>query len=52
MTRSWLTFALGLVLLISPLRALWAHPGASAFTIFAVWAGLVVLGWGLSRGRR
>lgn len=52
MTRSWLTFALGLVLLLSPLRAVWARPGAAASTIFVVWAGLVLLGWSLARGRR
>ena len=52
MTRSWLTFGLGLLILISPLRALWTRPGAPAFGIFLVWAGLVALSWVLLRGRR
>lgn len=52
MTRSWLTFGFGALLLVSPLRALWVRPGASAWTVFLVWAALVWLGWGLARGRR
>ena len=52
MTRSWLTFGLGVLLLLSPLRALWARPGAPVWTIFLVWGALVALSWGLTRGRR
>ena len=52
MTRSWLTFAFALLLLLSPLRLLWAHPGASPWALTGVWAVLVVAGVFLARRAR
>jgi len=51
-TRSWLTFGFGVLLLVSPLRHLWARPGAHALSIFAIWLLLVVAGAWLTRERR
>lgn len=52
MTRSWLAFGMGVLLLLSPLRLLWARPGAEVSSVFAVWVFLVVAGVLVSRGRR
>lgn len=52
MTRSWLIFGLGVLLLVSPLRALWTRPGAPALGVFVLWAGLVALGWAVTRRQR
>lgn len=52
MARSWLTFGFGVLVLASPLRLLWARPGAWAGAVFVAWAGLVVAGLWLSRERR
>lgn len=52
MTRSWLAFGLGVLLLLSPLRLLWARPGAEVSSVFVVWAVLVFAGVLVGRGRR
>jgi hypothetical protein len=52
MTRAWLTFGFGVLLLASPLRLLWARPGAPAWSVFITWAVLVLAGVWLARERR
>ena len=49
MTRSWLLFAVALVLLITPLRLIWSRPGAPVWAIFGIWSLLVLLGAWQSR---
>lgn len=49
MSRSWLVFLVGLLALISPLRFLWAHPGASAWGVYAVAGAVALLGIWSSR---
>lgn len=51
MTRSWLAFGVGVVVLLSPLRLVWARTGAPAWSIFVVWGLLVAVGWATTRGR-
>ncbi len=51
MTRSWLGFGLALLLLVSPLRRLWAEVDYGPWSLFVVFALLVgVAGW-VSRGQ-
>lgn len=46
MTRSWLGFALALLVLVSPLRRLWAQPQYGPWSLFVVSALLLaVAGW-------
>jgi hypothetical protein len=51
MTRSWVSFGFGVLLLATPLRLLWSHPGAPTAGVFLVWTALIVLGAILSRER-
>jgi hypothetical protein len=50
-TRSWVGFALGLLVLASPLRQAWAQPQYGPWSLFVVAAGLVLVAAWVSRGR-
>jgi hypothetical protein len=52
MTRSWISFGFGVMLLASPVRLWWAHAGARANAVFLAWGALVLLGFWLARERR
>lgn len=53
MTRSWVTFTFGVLLLASPLRLLWARAGAPAWGVFVAWAALIAAAaWVLREGKR
>jgi hypothetical protein len=51
MTRSWLAFAAGLLVLATPLRRLWAQVPYGPWGLFVVSAALVVVAVWVSRGR-
>lgn len=51
MTRSWLGFALGLLVLVSPLRRLWAQPQYGPWSLFVVSFGLLLLAAWVARAR-
>lgn len=52
MNRSLLVFGFGAVLLVSPLRLVWARAGAPAWAVFVAWAFLVGAGMWVVRERR
>jgi hypothetical protein len=49
MTRSWLSFVAGLLVLVSPLRQAWAQPQYGPWSLFVVTAALLVLAVLVSR---
>lgn len=51
MTRSWVAFAVGLLLTASPLRRVWAQPEFGPWALYVVSGGLVLLGLWVARGR-
>jgi hypothetical protein len=51
MSRSWLAFGVGLLVLASPLHAVWSSGRDSLAPAFVVAAGLVGLGVWVSRAR-
>jgi hypothetical protein len=50
LSRSWLAFGVGLLVLASPLRRAWAS-GDEPWVAFGIGAGLVLLGVWVSRAR-
>lgn len=52
MTRSWVAFAVGLLLTASPLRRLWAQPELGPWALFVVSGGLLLMAGWVASGRR
>jgi len=51
MTRSWVAFAVGLLLTASPLRRVWAQPEHGPWALFVVSFGLLLLAIWVAKGR-
>jgi hypothetical protein len=45
--RSLLLFLLGLFLLVSPLKPLWANADIPWYSVYLLWAGIIALAYGL-----
>jgi len=52
MTRGWVAFALGLVVVATPLNALWVHPRLGLWGPGLSWAVLLALAAWAVRGPR
>lgn len=52
MTRSWVAFAVGLLVTASPLRRAWAQPELGPWLLFWVSVGLILLAVWVAREER